>query len=88
MRGGSPPGFGGGAGAFGDIGQATVNEQEMARGMKWLKYIESNGETDAISMEKYVKELSNVCWDVFRATGTMFEQEHVRFINMFIAAGS
>ncbi len=84
--GGGPPGFGGGAGGFGDVGQAVVNYQGMDRGMR-LKDIENNVEMNAINMAKYVRELSKVRWDMFRATGAMFEQEHVRFINMFAATG-
>ncbi len=68
MSGGSPPGLGGGADGFGDVGQAGINCQEMVRGMKRLKDIENNVEMDAINMEKYVKEWSKVCWDMFRAT--------------------
>ncbi len=49
---------------------------------------ENNVETDSINTEKYVKELCKVCWDMFRASGAMLEQEHLRFINMFTAAGS
>ncbi len=45
-------------------------------------------EQDAVKSEKYIKELSKVCWEICRATGAMFEQEHLRFLNMFIAAGS
>ncbi len=36
----------------------------------------------------YVNELTNVCMEMFKSTGTMFEQEHLRFISMFVAAGS
>ncbi len=86
MSGGSPPGLGGGAGGFGDVCQAA-NFQEMDRGMKRLKVIDTHVEADAINVEKYVKELSKVCWDMFRATGAMFEQEHLRFINIFAATG-
>ncbi len=39
-------------------------------------------------MEKCAKELSKVCWHMFRATGARFEQEHLRFINMFAAKGN
>ncbi len=53
-----------------------------------LQQSELNVERDAVTSERYIKELSKVCWDMFRATGAMFEQEHVRFISMFIAAGS
>ena len=54
--------------------------------MTRLKDIENNVEMDAINMEKY-RELSKVCWDTFRAIEAMFEQEHLRFINMFAATG-
>ncbi len=89
MSGGSPPGLGGGVGrGFGDVGQAPVNYQEMVKGMKRFKDIENNVETGSFKMEKYVKELPKVCWDILRATGAMFEQEHLNFINMFAATGS
>ncbi len=32
--------------------------------------------------------MSKVCWDMFRATGAMFQQEYLRLINMSKAAGS
>ncbi len=57
----------------------------MVKGMKRFEGIENNVETDSINMEKYVKELSKVCWDMFRPTGAMFEQENLKFINMFAA---
>ncbi len=47
----------------------------------------SGGSSPGLNTEKYVKELSKVCWDTFRATGAMFEQEHLRFIKMFAATG-
>ncbi len=57
-------------------------------GVKRLKDIENNVEADAINVGKYVKELSKACWDMFRASGAIFEQDHLRFIRMFIAAGT
>ena len=72
--GGKPLGLRGGAGGFGDVGQAAVNSQEMVSGMRRLKDIENNVETDSINVEMYVKELSKVCWDMFRVTGSMSEQ--------------
>ncbi len=50
------------------MGQAAVNYQEMVKGMRRLEDIENNVETDSINMEKNVKELSKVCWAMFRAT--------------------
>ncbi len=40
-----------------------------------------------MNVEKYVKELSDVGIDMFRAAGSMFEQENTRIINMFAASG-
>ncbi len=50
--------------------------------MHRLKQIESHVEADGINVEKYTKEMANVCWDMFRAVGAMFEQEHLRTINL------
>ncbi len=59
----------------------------MAVGMARLQEIEQNVECDAVNSEKYIKELSKVCVEMFRATGVMFEQENLSFINMFAATG-
>ncbi len=56
--------------------------------MERLRLIKENIENDQLHIEKYVKELTTVCEDVFRATGAMLEQEHLRFINMFVATGT
>ncbi len=40
-----------------------------------------------MNVEKYVKLLSDVCMEMFRATGSMFEQNYLRSINMFAATG-
>ncbi len=40
-----------------------------------------------MNVEKYVKELSDVRMEMFRATGAMIEQEHLRFTNVFAATG-
>ncbi len=74
-------------GGFGDVAEARLCYNKMAAGMARLREIEQNVEHDAVNSEKYIKELSKVCWDMSRATGAMFEQEHLRFINMFTAAG-
>ncbi len=78
---GVPPGV---VGGFGDVGDAKFCYSKMAAGMARLQ----NVEHDAVNLEKYMRELSKVCWDMFRATCFMFEQEHFRFMNMFAAAGS
>ncbi len=38
-------------------------------------------------MRSTFKELSNVCMEMFRAAGSMFEQEHLRFFNMVATTG-
>ncbi len=66
--------------------QAHHNYDEMVKGMMHLKEIEDNVKQDTINSERYIKELSKVCWEILRATGAMFEQKHLRFINMYMAA--
>ncbi len=61
-------------GGFGDVGQARVNYEEMVKGTRRLNDIESNVETDLLVTDECVKELSKVRWDMFRASGAMFEQ--------------
>ena len=78
-----PPGLGG----FGEVGEAKLNFHKMVKGMSRMKEISENVAGDQLNVEKYVKELSDVCVEMFRATGAMFEQEHLRFINMFAATG-
>ncbi len=80
--GGGPPGFG-----FGEVGEAKLNSQGVAGAMTRLKAISENVAGDQLIIEKYVKELSDVCMDKFMATGSVFEQENLRFINMGAAAG-
>ncbi len=69
---------------MGDEGEARFCYVKMAAGMARLQQIEQNVEHDAVNSEKHTK----VCWDMFRVTGAMFEQEQWRFISMFVAAGS
>ena len=80
---GVPPGLG--EGGFGDVGEAAVCFQTMAKTMKRLWEIRGNVEADSINVEKYVKEQSVVTMDLTKACGRMFEQEHLRFIAMFSA---
>ena len=83
---GVPPGLAGAA--LGEVGEARTNFNRMVKGMTRLKEISENVAGDQLQVEKYVKELSDVRTEMFRATGCMFEQEHLRFINMITAAGS
>jgi hypothetical protein len=80
--GGGPPGLG-----FGGVDAAKLNLQRMVRGMTRLKEISEDVAADRLNIEKYVKELSDVCMEMLVATGSMLEQEHLRFINMVAAAG-
>ncbi len=72
-------------GGFGDVGEANMCSQRMARAMKRLGDIRDNVEGDSINMEKYLKELAVVSMDLTKACGRMFEQQHLRFTLMFAA---
>ncbi len=39
-------------------------------------------EADSINVEKYVKEIAALVIDLLKASGRIFEQEHLRMINM------
>ncbi len=79
-----PPGLV--AGGFGDVGQARVCFSRMSAGTDRLSQIEENVENDQLDIDKYVKELTSVCREMFKATGTMFEQDHLRFISTTTAS--
>jgi hypothetical protein len=72
---------------FGEVGKAKLNFQKMVRGRSRMKKKSEDVSGDQLNVEKRVKELSDVRMEMFRATGAMFEQEHLRFINMFAATG-
>ena len=78
---GNPPGLRG----FGEVGQARASCDRMVEGMSMLKEIVDNVEGDQLRTEKYVKGLGAVCTEMPRATGAMFEQEHLKFVAMFPA---
>ena len=80
---GVPPGLGG----FGKVGEENLNFHKMVKGMSRMKEISENIAGDRLNVERYAKELSDVFVEMFRAAGSMFEQEHLRFINMFAATG-
>jgi hypothetical protein len=60
----------------------------MVQGMTRLMEISDNVAGDQLNVEKYVKELSDVGAEMFRETGCLFDQEHLRFINVIAAVGS
>jgi len=55
--------------------------------MHRLKEIAENVESDQLNIEKYVKELTTVVREMFLSTGSMFQQESVRFSSMIAATG-
>ncbi len=72
---------------MGDVGEARFNFNRMVKGMARLKDISEHVLGDQLNIERYVKELTDFCREMFRASGSMFEQEHLRFINLFAATG-
>ena len=88
MRGGAPVPPGLGARGFGDVGQTCLNFNKMVAGMNSLKEISDRVDGDHLNVDTYVKELTDLKTEMFRAVGAMFEQEHVRFVSMITAAGS
>ncbi len=83
---GVPPGLAGAG--FGEVDDARANFSRIVNGMTRLREISENVAGDQLNVEKYVKDLSDVRTEMFRATGCMFEQEHFRFINMVAAVGN
>jgi hypothetical protein len=71
---------------FGEVGEARANFDRMVKGMTRLKEISGNVAGGQLNVEMYVKEFSVVCTEMSRATGCMFEQEHLRCINMVATA--
>ena len=70
---GVPPGLAGAG--FGEVGESRANFNRMVKGMTRSKEISENVAGDQLNVEKYVQELSDVCTEMFRATGCMFEQD-------------
>ena len=64
-----------------------MNFNRMVKGMARLKEIAENVETDQLNIEKYVKELTNVCQEMFMSVGSMFQQEHLRFFSLLAVTG-
>ncbi len=87
---GGPPGRGGlsGGGAergFGHVGEAGACYSPMARGMLRAGEVRDNVEGDSINVEKYVKEIASLVFDLTKAAGRMFEQDHLSMTNMVSA---
>ncbi len=49
---------------FGEVGEARANCNSMVKGMTRLSEILENVAGDHLNVEKYVRELSDVCADV------------------------
>ena len=83
-----PPGFGGssvGGGSipysgFGHVGTAGRCYTRMARVYLRAGEVRDNVENDQLNIKKYVKEIAAVMADLTKATGRLFEQEHMRMI--------
>ncbi len=73
------------SGGFCHVGEARACYDAMARVMKRLAEIRDNVEIDSINAGKYVKELTSTMIEMTKAPGRMFEQEHLRMINMVTA---
>jgi hypothetical protein len=82
-----PPGLGG-FGGFGGVGDSADNYDALAWSIKRLAEIKDNVEGDSLNTERYIKELSIIMIRITEATGRMFEQEPLRFMSMYVAAGN
>ncbi len=69
------------------MGEARLNFNRTVKGMTRLKEISENVEKDQLNIEKYVKELKNVCREMFMATGSMIEQQHLRVFSLLAMTG-
>ena len=79
-----PPGVDG----FGDVGQARMNFNRMSQGMVKLQVIADTVDTEVnINTEQFVKELAEVVREMFMSTGSMFQQEYMRFQNLLAGTG-
>ncbi len=58
-----------GLGDFGEVDEAVVCFQKMAKTMKRLGEIRDNVEADRINVERYVKELAIVTMHLTKAAG-------------------
>jgi hypothetical protein len=81
---GYPPGLGG----FGAVGDAPQCYAELIKVISRVEEIAVHVETDSVNVEKYVKEVALMAGKLGRVVGRMFEEEHLRFISMYTAAGS
>ncbi len=78
-----PPGLDG----LGDVGEARLNFNRMSQGMHRLKKTSENVEADQLNTEKYVKKLTDAVREMFMSTGSMFQQENLRFLHILAATG-
>ncbi len=75
-------------GGCGDGGEASACVQTRAKTVKRFGEIRNNLESDGSNVEVHMKELSVVPMDLTKACWRMLEQEHLRFIAMFLATRS
>ncbi len=78
--------FGGSvSGGYGHVGEAAACYSTMARVMQRVGDVRDHVEAVSVNVEKYVKEIAVLVGGLTKATGRMFEQEHLRMINMVSA---
>ncbi len=80
MAGVGPPTFG-----FGHVGEAGACYAKMAQALRHAEGVRDNVEGDSINVARCVKEVTIMIYDLTKATGRMFEQEHLKMINMVSA---
>ncbi len=69
------------------MGEARFNGNRMVKGMYRTKEISEHVVGNQLNTGKYVKGLTDVVREMCMSTGSMFEQEHLRFIIYFAVTG-
>ncbi len=87
---GGPPGIGGSSdggigGGFGHVGESGACYAKMAQVLQRAGEVRDNVEVGSIIGEKCVKEIAIMMIDLTKASGRIFEQEHLRMISMVSA---
>ena len=70
---------------FGHVGEAGACYAKMAQVLQRAGEVRDHVERDAIKRQKYVRETAIMVYGLTKAAGRMFEQEHLRMINMVSA---
>ncbi len=67
---------------FGHLGTARHCYSQLARVYLRAGEVRHVVESDLVNMERNVKEIASLLADAAQATGKIFEEEHMRMINM------